>query len=164
MRVHQQPPIRFSGRQDGNGSNKNLGNRFRQLRDNFSRKTGETREFRKTKPRFLQNGFFKGIANGLKRVVTKSLRLRGLAELALIPLGGVGLIFPIKHFIEGFTGYNSIFFRRAIPRMLAFRKDFNGRGTIDRRSMVQGWKDFRADKKAWKEAKKLQTQAAEKTG
>ena len=57
---------------------------------------------------FQQRGVGQRVKDGLGRVFSQMARVRGLVELASLPLTAFIPVFPIKHFIEGFFGVNRL--------------------------------------------------------
>lgn len=122
-----QPTVQFSGKGGG------AGDWFDKVRTSLTAQSEEAAErvaeaAEKSESNFVKNLFGKSkevtgsfvgrVLSGLKRTLTKSLlRPRGWLEMALIPVGGVGLVFPVKHFIEGFTNTKSIFIKRKFSLM-----------------------------------------------
>ncbi len=68
-----------------------------------------------------EDGFFKSLGentmNGVKRTMSKTfLRPRGWLELIVTILSHGMIPFPVKHFVEGFFGVDSIFFKRQLGK------------------------------------------------
>lgn len=90
------------------------GNLFTQLRSQLPVKSSHevAATFETPKDSFIQGS----IGGGIKRMVKMSLlRPRGWAELALhfCSFGATAFIFPVKHFIEGLVGVDSLYFKRS---------------------------------------------------
>lgn len=90
------------------------GNLFTQLKSQIPVKSSHevAASFEAPKDTFIQGS----IGGGIKRMVKMSLlRPRGWAELALhfCSFGTTAFIFPVKHFIEGLVGVDSLYFKRS---------------------------------------------------